>query len=137
MKKKSILGILISTILAWSPLAIASSDEVEDEVYLLVREKELLAFSAAGNQWVSKDLQARERVLQSKYGGRVAVVFTNSRILGFSALTNNWNEEKLKVEEELVSIEAKGNVGAVITNLRAFGFSAKTGRWIIRRLGME
>jgi hypothetical protein len=121
----------------WTPQAIADSEEVAEEVYLLAREKEILAFSATGDQWVSLDLRSREQVLASKYGGHVAVVFTNNRVLGFSTLTNNWSEEKLKVDEVMVSIEADGNVGTVITNLRAFGFSAKTGRWVVRRLGLE
>ena len=140
MTKKTIIGLSLLIALFCSPLAIAGSEdseEVVDEIYLLVRGSELLAFSSVGSQWVSQDLHAREQVLASKYGGHVAVVLTNTRILGFSALTSRWTAEKLRPEEVLVNIEAKGNVGAVITNLRAFGFSAKTGNWVVRRLGIE
>lgn len=135
MSNKGALGILLLVAVFWFPLAIASSEEVEEEVYLLVRERELLAFSAVGDRWVTQNLRPNERVLGSKYSGHVAVVFTKFRVLGFSALTNRWNEEKLMLDEEMVTIEAKGNVGTVITNLRAFGFSAKTGRWIVERFG--
>ena len=135
MNKRGPVGILLLVALIWLPLTIASSEEVVEEVYLLVRERELLAFSAVGGRWVIQNLRPNERVLDSKYGGHVAVVFTKLRVLGFSALTNRWNEEKLVVDEAMVSIEAKGNVGTAITNLRALGFSAKTGRWIVKRFG--
>jgi len=137
MNKKGALGILLLVALFWFPLAIASSEEVVEEVYLLVRERELLAFSAVGDRWVTQNLRPHERVLDSKYAGRVAIVFTKFRVLGFSALTNRWDEEKLMIDEALVNIEAKGNVGTVITNLRALGFSAKTGRWIVKRFGLK
>lgn len=135
MNKRGPVGILLLVALIWFPLTIASSDEVVEEVYLLVRERELLAFSAVGDRWVIQNLRPNERVLDCRYGGHVAVVFTKFRVLGFSALTNRWNEEKLVVDEAMVSIEAKGNVGTAITNLRALGFSAKTGRWIVKRFG--
>ena len=135
MNKKGALGILLLVVLFWLPLSIASSEEVVEEVYLLVRERELLAFSAMGDRWVIQNLRPNEGVLDSKYGGHVAVVFTKFRVLGFSALTNRWDEEKLMIDEAMVTIEAKGNVGTVITNLRALGFSAKTGRWIVKRFG--
>jgi hypothetical protein len=140
MNKKTIIGLSLLITFFCCPLAIAGSEdseEVADEIYLLVRGSELLGFSSVGSNWVSQDLEAREQVLASKYGGHVAVVFTNIRILGFSALTSKWSAEKLRPEEELVNIEATGNVGAVVTNLRAFGFSAKTGNWVVRRLGIE
>jgi len=137
MNKKDALGILVLVAISWFPLVIASSEEVVDEVYLLVGERELLAFSAMGDRWVTQGLRPSERVIDSKYNGHVAVAFTQFRVLGFSALTNRWSEEKLMLDEEIVTIEAKGNVGAVITNLRALGFSTKTGRWIVKRFGLK
>jgi hypothetical protein len=137
MDKKGTLGIVALVALYWIPLAIASSQEAVEEVYLLVRERELLAFSAVGDRWVSQGLRPNERVLDSDYNGHVAVVFTQVRVLGFSALTNRWSEEKLMLNEEMVTLEAKGNVGAVVTNLRALGFSAKTGRWRVKRFGPQ
>lgn len=136
MRKKSTVGILLLIWLILSPLG-NSFGEVVEEVYLLVRERELLAFSAVGNCWVSQNLVSSEKVLESKYGGHVAVVVTNLRVLGFSALTNRWAEERLIVGESMVTVEAEGNVGAAITNLRAFGFSAKTGRWTLKRFGLK
>ena len=140
MKNKGVLGMLLIIVISWPPGAIVCSQESEkvaDEVFLIAREAELLAFSAVGNQWVSADLRTNERVLDSRYGGRVAVVLTNFRILAFSALTGAWIEEKLRVGEELVKIEATGHVGAIVTNLRAFGFSAEGGKWVVRRLEIE
>lgn len=138
MMKRGILGISLLMTVVLSFVGGASSAEVvEEEVYLLVRERELLAFSALGNRWVTKDLISGERVLESKYGGHVAVVVTNLRGLGFSALVDRWDEEKLEVGESVVTVEAEGNVGAVITNLRAFGFSAKAGRWTVRRFHLK
>ena len=136
MRKKGTVGVLLVVALILSPLAV-NCEEVVDEIYLLVRERELLAFSAVGNRWVSLDLISNEKVLESQYGGHVAVVVTNLRVLGFSALTNHWAEEKLMVGESMLSVEAAGNVGATITNLRAFGFSAKTGRWTLKRFRLK
>ena len=136
--RKGIVGIVLFPALVWFLLGLAFSGEVvEEEVYLLVRERELLAFSAVGNRWVGKNLISGERVLEGKYGGNVAVVVTNLRLLGFSALVDRWNEERLEVGESLVSVEAEGNVGAAITNLRAFGFSARAGRWTVKRFSLK
>ena len=138
MMKRGILGISLLMTLVLSFVGGASSAEVvEEEVYLLVRERELMAFSAVGNRWVTKDLISGERVLESKYGGHVAVVLTNLRVLGFSALINRWDEERLEVGESVVTVEAEGNVGAAITNLRAFGFSAKAGKWTVKRFHLK
>jgi len=138
MIKKDILALLLLIVLICLPLGVGSSDDVvEEEVYLLVRERELLAFSAVGNRWVTQNLISGERILQSKYGGHVAVVVTNLRVLGFSALVDRWDEEKLEVGESMVTVEAEGNVGAAITNLRAFGFSAKLGRWSVKRFHLK
>lgn len=138
MIKKDVLALLFLIALICLPLRVDSSDVVvEEEVYLLVRERELLAFSAMGNRWVTKNLISGERVLQSEYGGYVAVVVTNLRVLGFSALVNHWDEEKLEVGESMVTVKAEGNVGAAITNLRAFGFSAKIGRWSVKRFRLK
>ena len=82
---------LIGVALSVTPSGLASSQEVVDEIFLLIRQKELLAFSAQGDLWVTQELRPKEQVLASKYNGRVAVVFTNLRILGFSALVNKWN----------------------------------------------
>jgi len=118
------------------PLGI-TGEEILNEVYLLVRERELLAFSAVENKWVTLDLRSKEKVLESEYDGRVAVAVTNLRVLGFSAITSRWVGERLMVGENVVSLEAEGNVGAVITNLRAFGFSATAGRWNVKRFELK
>lgn len=138
MMKRGILGISLFMTLAFLFVGGASSGEmVDEEVYLLVRERELMAFSAVGNRWVTKDLISGERVLESKYGGHVAVVLTNLRVLGFSALVDRWDEERLEVGESVVTVEAEGNVGAAITNLRAFGFSVKAGKWTVKRFHLK
>jgi hypothetical protein len=131
------IGIISLIVMIGVSLGDAFSDEVPQEVYLLVRERELLAFSAVGDVWVTQDLISAEVILESKFEGRVIVVVTNLRVLGFSALTSRWVEKKLRVGESPITIEAKGNVGAVITNLRAFGFSAKRGGWTVKRLGLK
>ncbi len=136
MRKGTTLGALLLIGLILLPLP-STGEEILNEVYLLVRERELFAFSAVENRWVTLDLRSREKVLESRYDGHVAVAVTKLRVLGFSALTSRWAEEKLMVGETLVSLEAEGNVGAVITNLRAFGFSATAGRWTVKRFELK
>jgi len=138
MMTRGVPAIVVLMALLWVPSGIASpGDVVEQEVYLLVRERELLGFSAVGNRWVTQNLISGERVLDNKFDGHVAVVVTSLRVLGFSALTSRWDEERLEVGESMVSLTAEGNVGAVITNLRAFGFGAKSGRWTVKRFGLK
>ena len=140
MKQKGLLGILLITFISWPPGASVfsqGSEEVVDEVFLLVREAELLAFSATGSKWVSTDLRTKEEVLKSRYGGHIAIVVTNFRVLGFSALTNTWSIEKRRTGEELLNIEITGHVAAIVTNVRVYGFSAKSGAWVVKRLDLE
>jgi len=138
MIKKGVMAIFPLIVLNWLPFGLASTGDVlEQEVYLVVRERELVAFSAVGNRWVTQNLISGERVLKSKFDGHVAVAVTKLRVLGFSALTNRWSEKRLEVGESVDAVEAEGNVGVVITNLRAFGFSAKTGTWTAKRFGLK
>jgi hypothetical protein len=138
MIKKRVMAILLLITLNFFPFGLTSTgDVIEEEVYLLVRERELLAFSAVRNRWVTQNLISGERVLKSTFDGHVAVAVTNLRVLGFSALTSRWNEERLGVGESVVTVEAEGNVGVAVTNLRAFGFSAKTGTWTVKRFGLK
>jgi hypothetical protein len=138
MMKKRVVVLGLFMMLIWCSLTVASSgDVVEQEVYLLVRERELLAFSAVGERWIIQNLISGERVLESRFDGHVAVAVTNLRVIGFSALTNRWSEGRLEVGESMVSVEAEGNVAVVITNLKTFGFSARTGRWTVKRFDLK
>ena len=138
MVRRKVPGTLLLMALVWFPPGISSAgDVVEKEVYLLVRQRELVAFSAVGNRWVAQNLISGERVQESTFNGHVAVAATNIRVLGFSALTSRWDEERLEVGESMITVEAEGNVGVVITNLKAFGFSAKTGRWTVKRFELK
>ena len=130
------LGILVLLVVNFFPLR-TTGEEVAQDVYLLVRDRELLAFSASQSRWVTLDLRSGEKVLESAYGGHVAVVLTDLRVLGFSALTGQWAEEKLVVGESMETVEAEGNVGAVITNVRALGFSAREGSWTERQFRLK
>ena len=108
----------------------ADSEEVLEDVALIIRDKEILAFSSAGDQWVLITLRAQEKVVTSKTGSQVAVVVTNQRALGFSSVRNQWSEMRLDVGEEMVALEAKGMVVSVNTSIRALGFGARQGRWV-------
>lgn len=138
MMKKRVVVLGLFMTLIWCSLTGASSgDVVEQEVNLLVREREFLAFSAVGERWIIQNLISGERVLESGFDGHVAVAVTNLRVLGLSALTNRWSEARLEVGESMVSVEAEGNVAVVVTALKAFGFSARTGRWTVKRFGLK
>lgn len=137
LKGRVVVMVLLMVLICFSMGVASSGDVVEQEVYLLVRERELLAFSAIGNRWVTQNLISGERVLETKFNGNVAIAVTSLRVLGFSALTNRWREKRLEVGESMVNVEAEGNVGVVITNLKAFGFSATTGRWTAKRFELK
>lgn len=104
--------------------------EIFNEVYLLVKNDKLLAFSSLQNKWSEKDLRSGERVIESKYDGNVAVAYTQDRALAFSGITGRWSTERFRIHETVESLTAAGNVGTVITNIRALAFSAKTGSWV-------
>ena len=135
--RKQWLAIILPLVVLISPPLRAPCEEILNEVFLLLRERELLGFSSVGNRWVAINLRSGERVLESKYAGHVAVVVTNVRVLGFSTLISRWAEEKLVVGESMVTFEEEGNVGAVVTNLRAFGFSARTATWSVRQFELK
>lgn len=137
MRRYIVILVLVTIVIAPQIPHTRASDRMDDEVFLLAGERELLAFSSRAGQWVIQDYRPKEQVVKSKYGGKVGVVFTNLRILGFSSLTNEWAEEPLMVKEKLQSLEASGRVGAVITNRRALGFSAKIGKWTPKMFGPD
>ena len=118
---------LATALISPQPLA---ADEIINEVYLLVRNDKLLAFSGIQNKWSEKNLRAGETVAESKYDGNVAVAYTKDRALAFSGLTGRWAEERLRIRETVISISAKGNVATVITDIRALGFGAQKGVWL-------
>jgi hypothetical protein len=107
----------------------AYTQEILEDVVLITREKEIVAFSSSGNQWVLVSLRAQEHIVESRSDGRVAVVVTNQRALAFSSLTNKWNEMRLEVGEKMLDLEAKGLVVSVDTSFRALGFGARQGAW--------
>ncbi len=117
------LIILVSTVSA-------SENDTFTEVLLVIKNDEIIAFSALKSNWVSIKLRQYEAVISSQSKGNVAVVFTSDHILGFSVFTNFWNTESLRLKEKLVEIQVDGNVETVVTNQRIFGFSAHSGRWI-------
>jgi hypothetical protein len=130
MSRKGLTG---GTVLALLGLfvapPIAHGEEILEDVILIIRDKEIVAFSSAGNQWVSMTLRAQERVVQSEFTSQVAVVVTNQRAMGFSAITNRWSEIKIDVGEQVLELEAEGLVSSVNTNFRALGFGARKGEW--------
>ena len=108
----------------------ACSEEIANEVFLLVKNDKLMAFSSQGNNWFEKKLHTGETVIKSIYDGNVALAYTSERALAFSGINNRWSEERFRIRESVVSISAEGNIGTVITDIRALGFSAKSGGWV-------
>ncbi len=111
--------------------------DLPTELVLVVREKQILAFSSRGNRWVARDLMAQEFIEESRKSSHIAVVVTNARVLGFSAETDQWDEERLEAGERAISLEIEGKVASVVTNIRALGFGARTGTWSVLRLPLR
>jgi len=108
---------------------IAHAQEILEDVILITRDKEIVAFSSVGNNWVLIALRAQERVVESRTASRVALVVTNQRAMGFRSITNQWSETKIDVGEQILEMEAKGFVASVDTNFRALGFGGRQGAW--------
>jgi hypothetical protein len=119
------------------PLGPLIAGEFPTELVLVVREKQVLAFSSRGNRWVARDLMAQEVVEESRKSSHIAVVVTNIRVLGFSADTDQWDEERLEAGERAISLEIDGKVASVVTNVRALGFGARSGTWSVLRLPLR
>lgn len=113
------------------------ANDLPTELVLVVREKQVLAFSSRGNRWVARDLMAQEFIEESRKSSHIAVVVTNARVLGFSAETDQWDEERLEAGERAISLEIEGKVASVVTNVRALGFGARTGTWSVLRLPLR
>jgi len=111
--------------------------EIPKEVILVLREKEILAFSALSARWVSQDIMAREIIQQYRTASHVAIVVTNLRVLGFSAETSLWDRERFEPDEKVVSIEADGKVASIVTNKRALAFGAPQGTWVVTRFHLK
>lgn len=122
-------GITLVVLALLTTPAIAPAQEALEDVVLITHDKEVVAFSSVGNNWVLIALRAQERILESRTANRVALVVTNQRALGFSSITNQWSETKIDVGEQILEVEAKGFVASVDTNFRALGFGGRQGIW--------
>ena len=122
-------SILLIVLALFATPSIAPAQEILEDVILITRDKEVVAFSSAGNKWVLIALRAQERIVYSRTASRVALVVTNQRALGFSSITNQWSETKIDVGEQILEMEAKGFVASVDTNFRALGFGGRQGAW--------
>ena len=130
MKLNSLFLFILPMLLVLIQPQTIRSEEIVNEVFLLVRQDKLMAFSGLGSNWFEKDLRTGETVVKSLHDGNVAVAYTTERALAFSGITGKWSEERFRIRESVISISADGNVATVITNIRALGFSAKTGGWV-------
>ena len=128
-RQRTIAALLLALTLGLWP-AVAGAAEMVNEVLLVVKDDEVLAFSGLKNNWVSQKLSPNEKVLAQRSRGNVAVVTTKNRLLGFSAFSAAWSEVSLRVNELVEDLQADGNVATVVTDLRIFGFNAHTGLWI-------
>ena len=114
----------------------AGAEEIATDVFLLVREDRVLAFSGQRNRWFEIDLRPGETVVKNAHGGNVAVASNGERALAFSAMNRRWTVEALRIRETVESVSAEGNIGTVVTNIRALGFSAATGAWVETRFSL-
>ncbi len=129
-----VLLVSLCTTLVGGPLL---ADDLPTELVLVVREKQVIAFSSRGNRWVARELMAQEFIEESRKSSHIAVVVTNLRVLGFSAETDQWDEERLEAGERAISLHIEGKVASVVTNVRALGFGARTGTWSVLRLPLR
>lgn len=113
-------------------------EAIEDQLQLVVRERELIALDALGGFGAREALELGEEVLQRSARGRVGLAVTNRRVLAVAVGSASFQEARLWKGERLrESPLVAGRVALVLTSRRVLGFDGGSGNLVETTLGVR
>jgi hypothetical protein len=111
------------------------SRPIEDQLEIVVRERELLAIDAWSQVVTMAELARDEEVIHAEVRGRVALAITDRRLLATVPGSSNWAEREIEVSESMPDFVVLGDrVALVATDRHVFGFEGVTGTWSVAGL---
>ena len=118
------------------PLPFVDLGPIDDQLEILVRERELIAVDAWTRTIVATDLARQEVVTWTGVRGRVALVITDRRLLATVPGSSVWAERRFELREsEPERVLLGDRVALVVTDRRVYGFEGVTGSWSEAGLG--
>jgi hypothetical protein len=109
---------------------------IEDQIQLVVREREVIALDAAGGFGTREALDRGEAVTSHFARGRVAVAVTERRVLAVAIGSASFQDARLRRGERLLEPPLLGaRVAVVLTSVRAIGFDGGSGNLVETSLG--
>lgn len=109
---------------------------IEDQLEILVRDREILAVDAWTHAITSVDLFRGESVLWTGVRGRVALAITDRRALATVPGLSSWAERAFELRESSPERILLGDrVALLVTDRRVFGFEGVSGSWSEAGLG--
>jgi len=118
------------------PVPLYDLRPLEDQLEIVVRERELLAVDAWSHSVAAVDFERNEVLLSTAVRGRIALAITNRRVLAAIPGTSNWAERRFQLSEsEPVRVVLGDRVALIATDRRVLGFEGVSGAWSERGLG--
>jgi hypothetical protein len=118
-----------------SPLPLVDLRPIEDQLEILVRDRELLAIDAWSGGRTAVDLSRNEEILWSGVRGRVALVVTDRRAVA-TVPGAGWTERLFGVSESRpYKIVIGDRVAMLVTDRRVLGFEGVSGTWSESEIG--
>ena len=109
---------------------------IEDQLEIVIREREILAVDAWTRSVTAIDLERQEDVLWTGVRGRVALVITDRRALAAVPGAAVWAQRSFAIAESEPSRVLIGDrVALVVTDRRVLGFEGISGSWSESDLG--
>jgi hypothetical protein len=112
------------------PMLLFDFGPIDDQLEILVRERELIAVDAWTHSVVSVDLHRGEEVLWEGVRGRIALVITDRRALATVPGASMWAERSFELRESEPQRVLMGDrVAMLVTDRRVLGFEGISGSW--------
>jgi len=103
---------------------------IEDQLEILIREREILAVDAWTHAVVSVEIDRNEDILWSGVRGRIALVITDRRALATVPGASMWAERGFELRESQPERVLIGDrVAMIVTDRRVYGLEGVTGTW--------
>jgi len=111
------------------PVTWTAAHDIEKQLFLIVEKDEVIASNTMLGRFDQLKLKAREKMLDHRASGAVAVVVTNRRFAAYGVLHGAWNSRRTQAEEQVLSLEVADFSATLVTNQRILNFSGRRGAW--------